>query len=376
MSKQNLLWLRRLHGEFNQKYLPEVGYLRSLKNKNTASREDYPVDFVVLWVDGSDENWLKEKAKYSNDGKTDKISNTAARYREWDLFKYWFRGVEQFAPWVRYVYLVTWGHLPEWLNIEHPKLKIINHKDFIPSQYLPTFSSSAIETNIWRIEDLSEHFIYFNDDVYLTSPVEKSDFYCNSVPKLCAVAEPLYSHNHMTTWEHALFNVIGQINSSFNIRAQMQKCPEKWFSYKYGEKRRFNDFVYHTGFFSGIHVEHLAYVLRKSAMAEASLRFERALTQTWKNKFRSYTNVTIELFNMYEMMNGTFEPVESGYYGYARNIDIDSINELENEILNKNNRTVCANDHEGISDSDFIILKERMKMIMERKFPVKSSFER
>ena len=31
------------------------------------------------------------------------------RYRDWDLLRYWFRGVERFAPWVRRIHFVTWG---------------------------------------------------------------------------------------------------------------------------------------------------------------------------------------------------------------------------------------------------------------------------
>jgi hypothetical protein len=35
------------------------------------------------------------------------------------------------------------------------------------SPFLPTFSSPAIEANLHRIAGLSEHFLYFNDDVFL-----------------------------------------------------------------------------------------------------------------------------------------------------------------------------------------------------------------
>ena len=91
------------------------------------------IDFVILWVDGSDKEWLNEKNKYSNE-KID-VVNDAKRYRDYDLLKYWFRGVEQNAPWVNKIHLVTYGHLPKWLDTTHPKLNIVNHKDFIPAEY-------------------------------------------------------------------------------------------------------------------------------------------------------------------------------------------------------------------------------------------------
>ncbi len=76
--------------------------------------EDEKVDFVILWVDGNDPEWQASKAKYTADKGRDASAN---RYREWENLKYWFRGVEKFAPWVNNVYFVTCGHYPEWLNL-------------------------------------------------------------------------------------------------------------------------------------------------------------------------------------------------------------------------------------------------------------------
>ena len=117
------------------------------------------IDFVILWVDGNDPKWQSEKATYDSNINDD--SNSASRYRDWGLLPYWFRGVEKFTPWVNKIHFVTWGHVPEFLNLNNPKLNIVNHKDFIPEEYLPTFSSHAIELNIHRIPGLSEKFIYF-----------------------------------------------------------------------------------------------------------------------------------------------------------------------------------------------------------------------
>ena len=80
------------------------------KNIKTPQEE---IDFVILWVDGSDPEWKKQKSKYSHDSKDD---DRPQRYRDFGMLRYWFRGVEKFAPWVRNIYFVTWGHLPEWLD--------------------------------------------------------------------------------------------------------------------------------------------------------------------------------------------------------------------------------------------------------------------
>ena len=112
-----------------------------MEEKNTN-----PIDFVIIWVDGNDKQWQAEKAKY--DGKTVTNANSEVRFRDWDNLQYWFRGVEKFAPWVNKIHFVTWGHLPKWLDTTNPKLNIVNHKDYIPSKYLPTFNSHTIELNL------------------------------------------------------------------------------------------------------------------------------------------------------------------------------------------------------------------------------------
>ncbi len=146
-----------------------------------AERNGGKIDFVLLWVDGSDLRWLEEKNRYSDSGGIVSASQSAARYRDWDNLQYWFRGVEKFAPWVNKIYFITWGHTPSWLNKAHPKLKIVNHRDFIPEEYLPTFNSNAIELNLHRIDGLSEHFVAFNDDMFIIDHVEARDFFIERI---------------------------------------------------------------------------------------------------------------------------------------------------------------------------------------------------
>lgn len=135
--------------------------------------EDEKVDFVILWVDGRPSGrQVKQNILPIKDRCFRKPLSG-----EWENLKYWFRGVEKFAPWVNNVYFVTCGHYPEWLNLEHPKLRFVKHEDFIPKECLPTFSSRPIDMNLHRIEELSEHFVYFNDDMFLIDKVEKTDFF-------------------------------------------------------------------------------------------------------------------------------------------------------------------------------------------------------
>ena len=117
-----------------------------------ANRE---IDFVLTWVDGADPEWQKEKyARMLKLGVISEADDRTERYRDWGILPYWFRGVEKFAPWVRTIHFVTYGHLPAWMNVNHPKLHIVNHSDYIPYKYLPTFNSHTIEWNFHKISGL------------------------------------------------------------------------------------------------------------------------------------------------------------------------------------------------------------------------------
>ena len=124
------------------------------------------IDFVLPWVDGADLDWLAQKRKYENSGepmsKSDADANADCRYRDFGLMRYWFRSVERYAPWVRKVFFVTCGQKPEWLDESCPRLRLVNHADYIPADYLPTFQSNTIELNLHRIPGLSERFVLFN----------------------------------------------------------------------------------------------------------------------------------------------------------------------------------------------------------------------
>ena len=92
------------------------------------------IDIVLAWVDGSDPVWReKKKERMRQQGLSVKSDDREERYRDWDLMRYWFRSIENFAPWVRKIHFVTFGHLPEWLDSSNPKLHIVNHEDFIPN---------------------------------------------------------------------------------------------------------------------------------------------------------------------------------------------------------------------------------------------------
>ncbi len=181
------------------------------------------IDFVLAWVDGSDNEWQKEKAQYC--GKNTSEDGREERYRDWDILKFWFRGVEKYASWVNKIFFVTWGHLPSWLDTHNPKLEIVNHASYIPGQFLPTFNSHTIELNFHRIKGLSEQFVYFNDDFFITNPVKQEDFFINGVPKDMLALQPVVANVDNPVMSYIYLNNSMLLAKHFDKRSNIKKQP-------------------------------------------------------------------------------------------------------------------------------------------------------
>ena len=195
-----------------------------------------PIDIVIPWVDGGDPAWLAEKAKYEKNDDVEKNANSELRYTSWDNLQYWFRAVEKFMPWINKIFFVTWGHVPEFLNTQHPKLRIVKHEDYIPKEYLPTFNSNVIELNYHRIEELSENFIIFNDDVFPLQPVEETYYFKDNMVCDEAIESPIVPVDigEISQWGCAVrANNILFINQHFQKREVQKKNHDKWFTSEY-----------------------------------------------------------------------------------------------------------------------------------------------
>lgn len=130
----------------------------------------------------------ESKAGTSGDGtaaaeddvdEADEISSS--RFQDNSELQYSLRSIEKFAPWVRHIYIVTNGQIPGWLDLNHPRISIVEHKDIFRNQsHLPVFSSPAIEAHLHQIPGLSKKFVYLNDDVMFGTEVWPDDFYTHS----------------------------------------------------------------------------------------------------------------------------------------------------------------------------------------------------
>ncbi|KUO19849.1 stealth family protein [Streptomyces dysideae] len=139
----------------------------------------FPVDAVYTWVDGDDPTMTAKRRAFQelSDNIIAPRETGASRYTNHDELKYALRSLEMYAGFIRHVYLVTDSQLPAWLNPDAEGLTVVDHRDILPADALPVFNSHAIESRLHHIPGLPEHYLYFNDDVFINRPVQAEHFF-------------------------------------------------------------------------------------------------------------------------------------------------------------------------------------------------------
>lgn len=145
---------------------------------------NFPIDVVYTWVDANDPVWQEDfHAARADDGQPTSHASawSPSRFTSREELRYSLRSITAFASWVRTIHIVTNGQVPPWLNLDHPQIRLVRHDDiFSDPSHLPTFNSHAIEANLHRIPDLAQHYLYFNDDVFLARPLRPEHFFTGS----------------------------------------------------------------------------------------------------------------------------------------------------------------------------------------------------
>ncbi len=143
--------------------------------------DDLPVDVVYAWVDGDDPTWRRRRAAAAgvHDEPLEAGALEASRFRSRDELRYSLRSLSAYAPWVRHIWLVTDQQVPTWLDRTVPGLTVVDHRELFSEHELPLFNANAIETRLHTIEGLTEHYLYFNDDMLLGRDVAKQDFFAS-----------------------------------------------------------------------------------------------------------------------------------------------------------------------------------------------------
>ena len=326
------------------------------------------IDFVMIWVDGNDPEWRKSKAVYSGDEAKFNINDS--RYRDWDTLHYWFRCVEKFAPWVRKVHFVTCGHVPQWLQLEHPKLHFVKHSDYIAAEYLPTFSSHPIELNLHRIEGLSEKFVYFNDDMFLIAPVKEEDFFVNGLPRGYAVLNPPTADKHGIAT--IIMNDLGVIAEHFDFKTQFMAHLGKWFHPAYGLQNLRTCLLLPWRRYVGFLDLHLPSSFLKSTFEEVWKEEEDLLKTVSSHRFRNDSDVNQWVMSYWQIATGRFAP-GSPKIGKAFYLSGD-VSGVVDIIKGQKMKMICLNDSEKVANIDTI--RRQIAEAFDCIVGEKSSFEK
>ena len=335
------------------------------------------IDFIITWVDGADPIWYKEKQDtLKNQGQaiTETVDDGISRYRDWDILKYWFRSVEKFAPWVNQINFLTCGHLPKWLNENHPKIHIVKHEDFIPSEFLPTFSSHPIEWNFHRIDGLTDNFVYFNDDVFLIKESSPEDFFQNGKPVDMLALQPDVANADDQIMPYVYLNNAMVLAKYFDKRKNMKKQPGAYFHLGY-PPMYFGYNLLEMTFprFTGFYTVHGPSPLKKETYRFFWKNEEELLCRVCSHPFRHKEDISQYVLREYQKLSGNFVP--KNIHKFCKYFNLQPENpDLVRTITKQKAKCVCIND------SNFEIPYEKVKQELNeafsRLFPEKSQFEK
>lgn len=163
-----------------------VLFLLILNNSNNSSncrkhKEKFvntDIDIVITWVESNPE-FQKERDSFLDRDIYQRPSEP--RYSQHEELKYLLRSIEKHFPNYNKIYLVVKdGQFPSYLKKDNKRLQVVNHSEIIPKENLPTFNSRAIEMYLHHIPNLSEHYLYANDDFIITQDIDKSYYFDNN----------------------------------------------------------------------------------------------------------------------------------------------------------------------------------------------------
>jgi hypothetical protein len=345
-------------------YSMKLNLLKEIKDIITMD-----IDFVVTWVDMNDQKWKDDFAKYAGKINDSKNEISQARFRDYGFLKYWFRGVEKFAPWVRKIHFVTCGQKPDWLDENNPKINLVNHEDYIPKQFLPCYNSNVLEYYMHKIPNLTDCFVYFNDDFFIINKVEKERFFQNGLP--CDIAAFRFNFG-MSQWANMLKNNLKIINKHFNKKETLSEFHDKWYNKIYGKKARWNYLLKCYDKFITLRTPHNAQPFLKNTFQEVWAAAEKELTKASQNRFRSTSDLTPELFRTWQICKGNFEPYNT--YNDTKMFPlIIKPRQAIAAVRNQSYKLVCLNDNVHIRNYGQVM--KNIADAFESILPQKSSFE-
>lgn len=319
------------------------------------------IDMVYLWCDGNEPSFKARKKKYLGIADVDKANEEAVgelRFFENEELRYSLRSLEKYAPWMHHVYIVTDRQIPKWLNLSYEKVSIVDHSQIMPNDIIPCFSSTVIEYFLPFIPNLSEKFLYGNDDMFFGRDVLPEDFFDGEKP--IVRVKRIRRGNFMELPTKENYSYFGNVLNSLRLL-----------------NRTYNKDQYYEQ-------HHNIDAYSKSAYIAALERFDAELKPCIHNRFRSPENFQRILFTLDMVYSGKAilkivsdpKPWRQRLH-FLKKVDWESYVDKDTSVKTRMRikkyqpKLFCLNSGEDCSHE----LKIRVKKFMEELFPEKSKFE-
>ncbi len=313
---------------------------------------NFDIDLVYLWVDGSDIDWLNKKNAYLSKTKGLNIDAVSkARVMDNQELLHSLRSAEKCAPWIRKIFIVTDGQTPKWLNINNPRVEIIDIKDILPARALPCYNSVVIEYYLYKIPDLAERFIYANDDMFFYKPVSPNFFFDD------ATGFPI------VRLQKSFFSkTINRLKERFNIHRNLYRITidnaAKLIDKQFGK------------YYSGTPHHNIDAYLKSDLRKIAEEEFKDEISPITENHFRHESDIQRILFLYYALAT------KRGKLRYTNRYESCRIRVFKPDymkfITKYNPSLFCLNDTPRATDED----RARIKPFLHNLFPNKSQFEK
>lgn len=311
-----------------------------------------PIDIVYTWVTDTQPGYRELLQKYSS---TPGDLNPNRTRDNLDILKYSLRSLEKYAPWFRNIYILTCRpQKPAWLK-DNNKVTVIHHDEIIDNTYLPTFNSFCIVSYLAEIRQLSDSFLYIEDDI-LFGNVTQLDF---------------FRDEYNQTILYPRFETATHGNRKDNTGLPPWNKAVSYCNYlldqKYGYSRRKS-------------VNRIPLMVEKSAWNEMIAVWEKDFCFTRKSRFRSQYNIAPEYlypYFLYYEKKAVFSELvntykKSFYLGVDNNYLITSAGLGLIRLLRPS--MYCLNDNFGYKPDETVV--RRVQTFLESYYPDKSSFEK
>ncbi|MFB8386963.1 stealth conserved region 3 domain-containing protein [Microbacterium sp. NPDC055910] len=308
------------------------------------------VDMVFSWVDGSTNEFQRQRAARMAEYVVGEGDDSPARYRHVDELRYALRSVHMYAPWVRRIFIATDSPAPGWL-IDHPKVTVVRSEEFFADpSVLPTHNSHAVEAQLHRIPGIAEHFLYANDDMFFGRLVSPELFFTSTGVTKFVESEVRIgtgaSASHRSGHDNGL-----RVNREL-LRARFGRTITRDLS-------------------------HCATPLRKSVMTELEREFSEDFERTAASRFRSATDISVtnSLYHYYALLTGRAVATSKPRVRYVHTTLASSLRRMERLAERTDVDMFCLNDG-GETELPEEIRIRTIRATLDQMFPVLPPWER